>query len=151
MKKLFIKILSLLALVAAFASCKKEEGNPELDKIVGEWHYTNGETGSAVMDVYVVFNADYSFALYQKIGEGAYRKFTGSYTLTNSVLAGTYSNGTAWADSYNVSYADGALVLTSASNSQSSVKYSKKNVPEEVLNHYDDDTKAEASDMVPVL
>lgn len=145
MKKLFVKILALLALAAAFAGCKKDDGAPETGRIVGEWHYANGQTGAAQIDVYLAFDANSTFAVYQKIGEGAYRRYTGTYTLEGNALTGVYSNGDPWASGYTVNIeADGSLCLTSAADPNYVVKYSPSQIPAEVLNHYDDDTKAEA-------
>jgi hypothetical protein len=150
MKKIIVKIFALLSLVAAFVGCQKDETNPELAKVTGQWHYNNGQTGATLVDVYLVFNADNSFELYQKLGEGAYRKYTGTFAIENNLLSGKYSDGTPWAAAYTVKNDGGFLYLTSNVVTEHMMRCVKKEVPADILNHYDDDTKADASE-TPVL
>ena len=82
------KFLTLLACVALFAACNGNDPDeptvPELD-VIGMWELssvsTKASVGSVTVSVYIDFAADNSFTLYQKIGEGRYTKFEGTYNL----------------------------------------------------------------------
>ena len=65
------------------------------------------------MSVYVEFASGGSFSLYQKIGDGRYTHFTGSYTYTNDVLSGKYSTGASWGP-YNVTLDATTLKLSTS-------------------------------------
>lgn len=115
------KIISMLAMAIAIftvSSCKEKE---EPLNVVGTWGLTNIETkaanlGGTSIDVYIVFNADNTFKLYQMIGQGPFNTFSGTYTLTGDVLDGKYSDGRAWGSAYEVSQdkATSTLTLSSA-------------------------------------
>lgn len=94
----------------AVAACSDPEAE-KLEKIVGEWHYSGTESGTGV-DVYIGFSQDYTFELYQKIGEGPHYLYKGKYKFDGEVLSGTYSDYTPWAHDYKVSKTGGSLVLT---------------------------------------
>jgi|GEM_PF-746900 len=87
--------------------------------------------GSEAVDVYVVFETDApaatradkdqspssstgTFTLHQMLGTGRFRTFRGTWTLTSTLLTGTYSNGTPWGAQYEVTFddADSRLTLT---------------------------------------
>ena len=52
----------------------------------------------------------------QTLGEGRARNFSGVWTLVETTLSGSYSDGTAWGSSYEVSLSEDKshLTLTSA-------------------------------------
>ena len=86
--------------------------------VTGSWELSNVETkvsvGSVNVSVYISFTSDGSFTLYQKIGEGRYTRFTGTYTVSaDNKLSGKYSNNAAWGP-YTAAMASGKLTLTSA-------------------------------------
>ena len=58
----------------AFAACSDPEAE-KLEKVVGEWHYSGTESG-VELDVYLALSSDYTFELYQKIGEGPHYLYT---------------------------------------------------------------------------
>ncbi len=86
--------------------------------VTGCWELSGVATkvavGSVDVSVYLDFASDGNFTLYQKIGEGRYTQFTGTYTLSSdNKLSGKYSNDTAWGP-YTAAMASGKLTLTSA-------------------------------------
>ena len=97
MKNLYRIILAISVLTLSVSCGKKgDEGPVVSDKIVAEWHLLSVSGMSSVPQVYVEFAKDLSFELYQKIGEGRYRKYEGTYTVAGDVVSGTYADGVKW-------------------------------------------------------
>lgn len=134
------RVLSFLILFLAIAACKPE---PKELVITGEWELSNiaAKTksvtiGHETVSVYVSFNSDNSFVLYQKLGEGFYRKFNGSWTLVEALLSGKYSDGNAWATDYQLSLSDDGnyLTMTPIKADSEELVYKKTSIPEKVKN-----------------
>ena len=109
-------------------SCKKEMTLAE--KIVGDWHC---QATSVDAEIYVTFTAEGTFALYQKIGEGAFRLYNGTYGLAGSVLSGKYNDGTAWGASYEVASSDSDTLTLTAEGVTETYGRVTGGIPEEVL------------------
>lgn len=115
------RILTLLACVALFSACNGKDPEPTVPQldVTGIWELssvsTKASVGSVTVSVYIDFAADNSFTLYQKIGEGRYTKFTGSYNLDKDAaqLSGSYAGGSAWGP-YSASREGNTLTLASA-------------------------------------
>lgn len=101
------------------------------DKIIGSWHSTSIAIDG---DIYLNFTEDSKMELYQKIGEGAYRLYRGTWTIdeTNAVLSGKYNDGTDWASSYKIVMNGNNMTLTSANDAKEESKYAKADIPAEV-------------------
>ena len=99
----------------------------------------------------MAFYVDYTFDLYQKVGEGAHRYYKGTYTVDKTIVSGVYSDGTPWASDYNVTFVNGNMIMTSTSSEGYAVTYIKERIPDEVKNHFVDMTKSEDEDSVPFL
>ncbi|MBE6252168.1 MAG: hypothetical protein E7109_01440 [Bacteroidales bacterium] len=129
MKKLFALAAVLLTIAACGGKDNPDTPSPtpgggggggsttKLD-VTGSWELSNVETkvsvGSVNVSVYISFTSDGNFTLYQKIGEGRYTRFTGTYTVSaDNKLSGKYSNNAAWGP-YTAAMASGKLTLTSA-------------------------------------
>lgn len=135
MRRFATALITLAALVLLSASCGKED---KTVKIAGEWNIVSIETktasiGSQSIDVYISFMEDGQFMLWQKTGSGRYEKFTGSWTLSSDVLSGTYSDGSAWANDYDVSLSGNTLTLSSRTAPSEISVYQRTSIPEEVL------------------
>ena len=125
-------IVLAFAVLLAFTGCGKKE--KPLD-ITGEWNLTRIETKAATIgdqsvDVYVSFASDNSFEIYQMLGSGRYRKFSGTWTLTNKTLDGKYSDGKPWGSSYEVELTDDLMILSSSFGEEST--YKKSSIPNSV-------------------
>lgn len=121
-------IYTLLAALCMLTSCRKEMTLEE--KMVGHWHCP---AVSVDAEIYVTFDAEGTFALYQQIGEGAFRLYNGRWELAGTSLSGQYNDGTPWGASYEVvSPDDNTLTLTAEGVSET---YSRiaDGIPEEVL------------------
>ena len=155
--RFFILTLALLTLV----SCKhngnptEEENttNKTAAALVGTWNLINVTDtrsvtiGEEEVDVYIVFAADEvtatkaaagepsvatgTFTLYQMLGTGRYRTFRGTWTLTDDLMTGVYSNGTPWGAEYVVTLDDAETRLTMAAPTETCV-YTRATLPAEL-------------------
>lgn len=120
------KILYIAALLLSVLSCKEpvdpqpgpEPGpNPPVvektleEKIAGEWHCVVSDMDA---DIYLSLASDNKFELYQKVGEGAYRLYRGTWSLDEktAVLTGKYNDGEAWGSGYGVVLSEDENTLT---------------------------------------
>ncbi len=115
----------------ASVSCgEKNEGPAVSEKIVAEWHLVSVSGMTSAPEVYVDFAQDLSFSLYQKIGEGRYRRYEGTYTVSGSLVSGKYSDGEKWGSDYEASFEGENLVLTAQNGSEEVCTYEKKALSE---------------------
>jgi uncharacterized protein (TIGR03066 family) len=129
MKKLLI-MLAALTLICV-TGCKKE--NKKVDyksAIVGQWHCAPADMDA---DIYVEFEKEGNFSLYQQVGEGRYRKYTGSWTCEGNTLSGVYTDGTPWGSSYQMELNADTLTMTALNGSNEVMTYVKQSIPDEVL------------------
>ncbi len=124
--KNLLYILSALLLLTA---CEKNGKQSLEETICGEWQSTSLTVAGSV---YLDFNEDKTFEMYQKIGEGAYRLYRGTWNLEEKVLTGKYNDGEDWAASYDVAIEGQGLTLTSKNDAAEITKYSACTIPEEV-------------------
>ncbi len=143
MKKLFTLAAILLALAACGGKDNPEEGgktNPSTKAdITGIWELSSVATkvsvGSVNVNVYVEFASGGNFTLYQKIGDGRYTKFTGTYTLSSDgKLSGTYSDNSAWGP-YDAVIGEGTLTLTSAGGKETDTYKKISSIPSSVTDN----------------
>ena len=125
-------IYMIIAAAAITVSCNKEV--PQIDyrtTLTGEWH---GTVQSYDADIYLSFNEDGSFDLYQRIGEGRHEHFTGTWKIDGKVLSGTYSNGDGWGSSYELTFVtEDAFTTTALNGSGETVSYTREAIPSEVM------------------
>ena len=136
------KVLAMAALVLALFACKKEGTDdpvptPAGGGITGVWELTSVTTKVAVGDVqvsvFVEFTADKNFTLYQKIGEGRYTQFSGTYVLSSdNKLSGSYSGGASWGP-YDAAVSGETLTLTSAGGKEVDTYKKISAVPDTVI------------------
>lgn len=118
MMKKFVAFFALAALSLLALSCKKDDPTPEPSTgLVGCWELSSVQTkasvGSVSVSVYINF-AESSFTLYQKLGEGRYTKFTGSWSASDGSLSGSYTGGKSWGP-YSYSLSGNSLSLSKGS------------------------------------
>lgn len=126
------KLLYILTAVAILASCGEKAGTGKQtleQKICTEWHSTQLPVNG---DIYIDFNEDKTFELYQQIGEGAYRLYRGTWNLEGDLLTGRYNDGEDWACAYTVVVADKTLTLTSSNDAAEVSTYEKTSIPTQV-------------------
>lgn len=100
MKKFIAVLLGFICLV----SCQKEA----VGDIVGVW-----KLDSDILNVEVEFTPDGNFRLTQVLFDGLTQTFTGKYVFVKNTLSGTYSDGTAFANTYKVIFHGNSMILSS--------------------------------------
>ena len=114
-------------------SCGEKGGKqPELtleQKLCTEWHST---TLSLDADIYLSFEENNTFELYQKIVEGAYRLYRGTWNLEEDILTGKYNDGEDWAAAYQISIEGETLTMTSKNDAAEVSVYKKAEIPSNV-------------------
>ena len=130
MKKIVFFISALMIMV----SCGEKGGKqPELtleQKLCTEWHSTAMPLDGA--DIYLSFGEDNTFELYQKIVEGAYRLYRGTWNLEEDMLTGKYNDGEDWAAAYQISIDGETLTMTSKNDAAEVSVYVKAEIPANV-------------------
>lgn len=130
-------VLALFAMLCIHTACNKNGDKPAAGpSCVGEWQLSEIAVKSVTyagqtVDVYVAFQESGNFELYQMVGQGRYRKFTGTWKLDGTQLSGKYSSKKDWGSSYEVSLKDDNLVLTSSVSGEVST-YRKVSIPENI-------------------
>lgn len=126
------RILLIISAVLILASCGKDgKKKTTADYLYGEWHSTSI---SVTGDVYISFTDDMKFEMYQKIGEGAYRLYRGSWNVEGDLLTGKYNDGEDWAAAYTVTVDDRSLTMISTNDAAEKSTYTRTEIPEDVRN-----------------
>ena len=142
------KIISLaMMLLVALTGCGEKESGKGV-KVAGEWQLVQWNDATPEFKVYIDFNADGTFEMYQQVWSFDYELYTGKYVVTGDVMTGTYADGSNWACGYKVNVVDGQLTMYSQEDQSETSLYEKCTIPEEI--------KAEASttramEVVPFL
>ena len=131
------KIIFMICTVLLIAGCGNKEEKKNLDELlIGEWHSKSLSISDAYTyagEVYIGFNADKTFDLYQKIGEGAFRLYRGSWNIDGDVLAGKYNDGEEWGTRYQISIDGKTLTMKySIHDSEVTSVYTSAVIPSEV-------------------
>ena len=128
------KTLLIISTLILLASCgEKNGGKTELtleQKLCTEWHSTFLPVDG---DIYVSFNDNKTFELYQQIGEGAHRLYRGTWNLEENLLTGKYNDGEEWAAAYTITINDKQLIMTSVNDAAEESVFAKEDIPEEVV------------------
>lgn len=132
------RIILFAVLVMMVSACGDKGGDSKkgLD-ITGQWELIDIETkvvhiGEAEIEVYIEFNKDNTFNLWQMIGAGRFEKMTGTWILNQNVLSGKYSDGKAWGANYEVGIESGNLVMTETKQDIQTYIYRKCTIPSDI-------------------
>lgn len=161
------KILYIIALLLSVLACKEpvdpqpdpdpEPGpNPPVvektlaEKIAGEWHCVVSDIDA---DIYLGLVSDNTFELYQKVGEGAYRLYRGTWSLDEKTasLTGKYNDGAAWASGYGVALSEDEKSMTLSPSEGDDQTYRKESIPSEVKDGCVVVVKSVSEESEPVL
>jgi hypothetical protein len=127
------KILFFISAIILLISCGEKGGKqPELtleEKLCADWHSTSLSLDA---DVYISFADNNTFELYQKIVEGAYRLYRGTWNLEEDILTGKYNDGEDWAAAYQISIDGETLTMTSKNDAAEVSVYKKTVIPSSV-------------------
>lgn len=126
MKKI---ILITLFTVVGLAACEKTSTTPEIplsESLCGEWR---GNGLSVDAGIYIDFNSDGTFELYQKMASEGFELRRGRWTLDGDILSGTYNDLEAWASSYKASISGDSLTLVVQGEGSETNVYSRVEIP----------------------
>lgn len=126
-----------VALLMAMTGCEPDDGDKfvpgDVNKIVNEWAITEWDNAPASFEVFVDFNEDGTFEMYQRFAT-AYECYKGTYELSGNTLTGAYDNGEAWKNSYRAEVSQDGSALRLHSDDERSVMsvYTQQAIPEYV-------------------
>ena len=129
MKKILFFISALIIMVSCGDKGGKQPGLTLEDKLCTDWHSTSL---SLEADIYISFADNNTFELYQKIVEGAYRLYRGTWNLEEDILTGKYNDGEDWAAAYQISIDGETLTMTSKNDAAEVSVYKKTVIPSSV-------------------
>lgn len=140
-----MKIWSLaIMFILALTACEKNPNNqnngptpgPGSTEIVNEWAITSWNGAEPAFNVYIDFNADGTFSMYQQVYSLDYVLYTGKYTVSGDILSGTYADGSNWQCAYKVSVTNnnGVDEMTLVSQEDVSIVsvYVNQAIPEDI-------------------
>ncbi len=133
-----LKIWSLMALVlVAMSSCDGSESKQPMagiEKIYNEWKLVTWGGVDAPFTVYIDFNEDGSYELFQQIYDLSFVKFSGKYNISGDIITGTYADGSNWKSGYKVGISGDGSTLTMYSQEDVSIEgvYQTTIIPEDV-------------------
>lgn len=143
MKRFFAIVSSLAVALLCISGCDKkmnpvEPASPPDYSVEGTWQLSNLEVktvsiGSSIVDIYITFSQDEYFSLYQFVGDGRYRHYTGKWQRTADKLSGTYTDNSSWASEYTIRKSDnGKTLILTATNGEKMTFISCTSVPQSV-------------------
>ena len=145
-----LKIFSLMMLLAlAVIGCEKSsvKGSSKA-ALDGEWVLTSWNEAEPEFNVYIDFNEDNTFEIYQQVWSFDYELYTGTYTITGDIVTGVYADGSIWACGYKF-VKDGDTLTMYSQEDQSVVSvYTKCEIPAEIKAEA---TTTRAMEVVPFL
>jgi hypothetical protein len=133
MKARIYLLMMALCATTIFVGCEKSSDAPSVDnavKVVGQWHCA---PESYDVDVYVSFDAAGTFDEYQRLGEGRYRHYAGTWSVEKDILSGVYADGTGWGSTYTLLFDGDTMTLTSMNDSAEAMVYTKTTIPQAVI------------------
>ena len=108
-------------------------GNSEekAHELVNCWHLVKLNGAEVDVDIYIDFDNDGKFAIYQRTESLEYTVFNGTYTMDeeNAIVSGVYNDGTAWLCDYSYVVEGKTLTLTNVDNSAEVAVYEESEVP----------------------
>lgn len=103
-----------------------------LSQCWGSWKLSTFCGAAVDFDVYMTLNDDYTFALYQRVGNYEVSKFYGSYTFdpASGIFGGAYDDNTPWATTYALEDVDdNTLTWVNTANESEISVYVREDIP----------------------
>lgn len=105
-------------------------GDADTSALAGDWHLTQWRGSEPSFDVYLSISDDGVVSLYQRIASRLWETFYSTVSYENGVIAGLYTDGVAWAHSYNVVVAGDTMTWTSTMDSSEVSVYTRSTLPD---------------------
>ena len=123
-----------MLLVMTVVGCKPDVNGPAGAKgeLSGEWVLTSWNEATPEFHVYIDFNADGTFAMYQQVWSFDYELFEGNYVINGDIVTGTYTDGTSWACGYKFKREDSKLTMYSQEDKSVASVYEACEIPAEI-------------------
>lgn len=139
----------MMLLALAVVGCEKTSVNGSSKSALdGEWVLTSWNEAEPEFNVYIDFNEDNTFEIYQQVWSFDYELYTGTYTITGDIVTGVYADGSIWACGYKF-VKDGDTLTMYSQEDQSVVSvYTKCEIPAEIKAEA---TTTRAMEVVPFL
>jgi hypothetical protein len=133
--KIFFAVIALLAVACIPNGGQGGNSGTKWENsgsLIGEWSLSSwAGSADAAPKVYIVFNEDQTFDMYQQSYSVIWFRYDGTWSLNGTTLSGKYSDGESWADSYKYSLDnEGNLLLQSVSNSSEISVYEVAEMPD---------------------
>ena len=128
----------MIAVLFAASSCESsDQPTPPaagVEKIVNEWKLVEWGGADVKFTVYIDFNEDGTYEMYQQVYDLSFEKFSGAYAISGDIVSGTYTNGDMWKSDYKVSLDSEGKILTMVSQEDAPVTgvYEATTIPEDV-------------------
>lgn len=133
MKKTILLVIFSFAMLVSCSSSNDEDTVSYYQQIAGEWHLStwNGET--TAFEVYISFNVEGIFTIYQKVEKPTWEKLHGSYRFDKQTISGIYDDNMPWGSSYQAKLDVTNQQLTLISNIGDEVCiYVREEIPSDV-------------------
>ena len=149
-----LKIFSLvMLLVVALTGCKKSNndgpaGGGDNGALSGEWMLVSWNDAAPEFNVYIDFNSDGTFEMYQQVWSFDYEYFAGDYTITDDIVTGTYADGSNWLCGYKFDRKGDVLTMYSQEDTSVVSVYERCEIPAEIK---EEATATRSADVVPFL
>lgn len=105
-------------------------GDADTSALAGDWHLTQWRGSEPGFDVYLSITSDGVVSLYQRIASRLWETFFSTVSYENGVIAGIYTDGVAWAHSYNVVVAGDTMTWISTTDSSDVSVYTRSTLPD---------------------
>ena len=105
-------------------------GDADTSALAGDWHLTQWRGSEPGFDVYLSITTDGVVSLYQRIASRLWETFFSTVSYENGVIEGIYTDGVAWAHSYNVVVAGDTMTWTSTTDSSDVSVYTRSTLPD---------------------
>ena len=148
-----MKILSLVAAVLFAVACGEKQNDPvgpsaKDGVLTGEWVLTSWNETAPEFNVYIDFNDDNTFQIYQQVWSFDYELFTGTYNISGDIVTGIYADGSNWACGYKFVKDGDTLTMYSQEDTSVTSIYEKCEIPAEIK---DEATPTRSAEVVPFL
>lgn len=144
-----LKILSLaFVMLLTLVGCEPKPSGGDASCVTGEWSLVQWNDATPEFHVYIDFNADGTFEMYQQVWSFDYEYYNGKYSLNGDVMTGTYADGKPWACAYRVNVVDGQLFMYSQEDHSVTSVYEKCTISADIKAEA---TATRAMEVVPFL
>ena len=105
-------------------------GDADTKAIAGDWHLTEWRGTAPSFDVYLSISEDGVVTLWQRIESRLWETLYSTVSFDGSIIAGKYTDGVAWAASYNVTIDGDTMTWTNTADNTEVSVYTRCTLPD---------------------